>query len=304
MKLFSILIANYNNGHFFKDCYKSILEQEYQNWEVVIVDDASTDNSIALIEEIIKGDNRFKLFLNNRNMGCGYTKKKCTDLASGDILGFLDPDDALYKDALSEMVNSHLSNPLYSLVTSKYDLVDLEMRYKSSGEHGSKIPSGHSYLTFGKGALTAFASFKKCYYSKTEKIDVNMKRAVDQDLYYKMEEVGKLGFIDKVLYKYRIHQGSISQNDNLYKAQYWHFYALNNAFKRRVKLKINVSNFSISQIKTIRVDYYINRLRRLKFKENTLGAKLYFLNQAFKASFFYRFNLKLKSLILIITGRI
>ena len=48
---FSILIANYNNGKYFEDCYKSILLQNYENWEAVIVDDASTDNSIEIIKK-------------------------------------------------------------------------------------------------------------------------------------------------------------------------------------------------------------------------------------------------------------
>ena len=46
---FSILIANYNNGKFFKDCYDSIIAQTYKDWEVVIVDDRSTDDSVAII---------------------------------------------------------------------------------------------------------------------------------------------------------------------------------------------------------------------------------------------------------------
>ena len=51
--LFSLLIANYNNGIFFKDCYDSIISQTYTNWEVIVVDDASKDNSVELIQNII-----------------------------------------------------------------------------------------------------------------------------------------------------------------------------------------------------------------------------------------------------------
>ena len=93
---FSLLIANYNNGHFFEDCYYSIIPQTYTNWEVIIVDDKSTDNSVAIIKEFIKGDKRFKLFLNSENKGCGYTKNKCAYKSQGEILGFLDPDDGLF----------------------------------------------------------------------------------------------------------------------------------------------------------------------------------------------------------------
>src|SRR5690554_4791645 len=115
--LFSILIAQYNNGHFFNDCYKSILEQTYANWEVIIVDDASTDDSLKVIKDIIKDDSRFKLFTNDTNKGCGYTKRKCAALATGEISGFLDPDDTLEPIALEKMVEIHLNHPEVSIVT-------------------------------------------------------------------------------------------------------------------------------------------------------------------------------------------
>ncbi|TYA66648.1 glycosyltransferase family 2 protein, partial [Seonamhaeicola marinus] len=121
---FSILIANYNNGHFFKDCYKSIVAQTYSKWEAVIVDDASKDDSIEIINDLIKGDDRFKLYLNKTNKGCGYTKHKCATLAQGDIMGFLDPDDALVPEAIALMVNTHLKNKDVAIVTSKYEFVD------------------------------------------------------------------------------------------------------------------------------------------------------------------------------------
>ena len=65
--LFSILIANYNNGKFFKDCYDSIINQTYDNWEAIIVDDHSADQSVELIKAIIKEDARFKLYENENN---------------------------------------------------------------------------------------------------------------------------------------------------------------------------------------------------------------------------------------------
>ena len=59
--LFSILIANYNNGHFFNDCFQSIINQTYQNFEVIVVDDGSTDDSVNIIKQLIISDKRFKL---------------------------------------------------------------------------------------------------------------------------------------------------------------------------------------------------------------------------------------------------
>ena len=158
---FSILIANYNNGKFFKDCYESLLAQSFEDWEAIIVDDHSVDDSVDLIQKLIGNDNRFKIFFNEINKGCGYTKRKCAKLAQGEILGFLDPDDAIKSNALQLMVDAHEANPEAAIITSKYELVDLEMNSSRPGPNGEALPGGESYLTYGKGALTHFATFKK-----------------------------------------------------------------------------------------------------------------------------------------------
>ena len=70
-------------------------------------------------------------------------------------------------------------------------------------------------------------------YENGEKIDESFKRAVDQDLYYKLEEVGNVSFIDIPLYYYRIHDKGISLNENINKAFAWSLIARINACKRR-----------------------------------------------------------------------
>ncbi|WPO79500.1 glycosyltransferase family 2 protein [Flavobacterium sp. KACC 22761] len=301
--LFSILVANYNNGHFFKDCYESVLNQTYYNWEVIIVDDASTDNSVEIIKQITGDDSRFKLFENKNNKGCGYTKNRCAQLAQGEILGFLDPDDALKENALEVMVSEHIKILKAAIITSKYEFVDLEMNFKEASKYGSFVPSNKSYLTYAKGALTHFATFKKSFYLDSPGIDSKMKRAVDQDLYYKLEETGSHSFVDKVLYSYRVHKNSISCNDNLYKAEYWHFYAINKAYKRRKKQKMEIDNFTSEYIRLYRSNYYLSRFVKLKFSTK-YKSKFYFLIKAFLADPFHEFKLKFKSLLLLILGRI
>jgi len=301
--LVSILVANYNNGHFFKDCYKSILPQTYTNWEVIIIDDGSTDDSVQVIKAIIGNDNRFKLFRNTENNGCGYTKNKCVEFSKGAVLGFLDPDDALTPNALQVMVSAHILYKEAAIITSKYEMVDLEMNFKSASLYGSDVPKGKSYLTHASGALTHFVTFKKKQYLQSVGIDPKMKRAVDQDLYYKLEEQGNHVFINKILYHYRIHENSISCNDNLYKAEYWHFYAINNAYKRRKKLKLNVDNFSKEYMSLYNSNYYLKRFAKLKFTKK-VEAKFYFLGKAFLANPRHEFILKLKSSLLLIVGRI
>ncbi len=284
--MFSILVANYNNGQFFKACYESIIFQAYNNWEVVIVDDFSTDDSVKIIETTIAGDNRFRLFQNLENKGCGYTKNRCAKEAQGFIMGFLDPDDTLMKDALEIMVGTHLENERAAIITSRYNIVDQNLNFLKKGGNGSSLPVNESYLTYGKGAFTAFATFKKSFYLDSDGINEQMKRAVDQDLYYKLEEQGKHVFIDKVLYNYRMHSENISLNQNSYKAKYWHLIAIKNAYKRRRKRNSQIENIPRSRIARLEVIHFAERIQLAREKGNTLQ-EYFFLNKYFIARIFH-----------------
>ncbi|RDV14867.1 glycosyltransferase [Pontibacter diazotrophicus] len=244
--LFSVLIANYNNGKYLLEAVESVRQQTYLNWEIIIVDDASTDES-SIIYEQIREDSRISIAYNTENKGCGYTKRRCIELAKGDLCGFLDPDDALHPQAIEEMVKKHISMPESSLVYSTHIICDENLRpvlspSSSNIYNSTAIPEKQSHLTSKEGNISHFASFKKMIYLRTSGIDSQLKRAVDQDLYYKLEEQGDVLYIDKILYYYRHHSNSISLNENSLKAQYWNLVAVTNAYERRIE------NFQIPNI--------------------------------------------------------
>lgn len=230
--LFSILIANYNNGEYLMDAINSVRQQTYTNWEIIIVDDCSTDNSRE-VYQALEQDPQIRIYYNEQNRGCGYTKRRCAELAQGELCGFLDPDDALLPEALEVMVKAHAEHREVSLVHSKWVMCDEQMNalYEATGKR--QCPEGTDYLHYNRGIITAFAAFKNALYKNTEGINAAFKRAVDQDLYYKLEEEGATFFVDQVLYKYREHADCISLNNNVYKADYWHFRAIEDACVRR-----------------------------------------------------------------------
>jgi len=248
--LFSVLIANYNNGKYLMDAISSVRMQTYTNWEIIIVDDGSTDNSRELYEQLVQ-DSRIHVFNNEKNEGCGYSKHRCAELANGEICGFLDPDDALAEnDAVEIMVQEQISNPKVAMIYSNYYRVDEELVVVSSVENADIVDS-NSILETGSWPVFHWVSFKKAYYNKTEGIDLFMRRAVDIDLYYKLEEVGEVLHIDAYLYKYRVNSGSISMNGNMYKSHVWHTYACINAMKRR--------GFFDEHLMLFPVEYDLNR---------------------------------------------
>jgi glycosyltransferase involved in cell wall biosynthesis len=259
--LFSILIANYNNGRFIDEAIQSVFDQTYEDWEIIIVDDCSTDNSKEIYEKY-NSNNKIKIYYNKSNQGCGFTKRRCAELANGYLSGFLDPDDVLLPNALELMLHAHLERDSSSLIYSKYIACDQNLNQTHECDRKIEISKGSDFLHENNG-VTAFASFKKSKYDLTVGIDPTFKRAIDVDLYYKLEEVGDLTYIDKPLYLYRFHDGSISLNKNIFKAYYWHIKAIENACKRRNiehETEIIVSNLMYSLV--ARYEVIIERLNK------------------------------------------
>lgn len=205
--LFSILIANYNNGRYLQEAIDSVLAQTYTNWEVILVDDKSTDKSFEIYEKY-KDDIRFHIYYNDENRGCGYTKRRCAQLANGELCGFLDPDDKLVTKALSVMVGAHDSHPECSLIYSTLYLWDDIKDTKTILDAVGPMAEGEDFLVSTQKIVSHFAVFKRSYYEKTEGIDKTLQSAVDFDLYVKLEEVGELCFVDEPLYCYRLNNPS------------------------------------------------------------------------------------------------
>ncbi len=235
--ILSILIANYNNGQFFQDCYNSVIAQTDNNWEVIIVDDCSSDDSVERISNIIKDDCRFKLFVNDTNKGCGYTKNRCATLATGEIAGYLDPDDTLMQNAIEVMREAHLKTGNISLVYSSLNFCDENLKVKSINNKAKAVDVNIKFINLNT-PVNHFATFKMAFYKKTSGIDVFLLRAVDQDLYLKLSESGPFYFIDKPLYNYRIHDKGISTSKADH-AFYWYLKVIMKAEERR---KVNLEN--------------------------------------------------------------
>jgi glycosyltransferase involved in cell wall biosynthesis len=260
--LFSVLIANYNNSRFLDAALKSVYNQTYTQWEIIVVDDGSTDEFEYVIRNYAS-DARVKVFRNSANRGCAYTKRKLAANATGDILAFLDPDDELHVDALRMMVTAHKRHPGCSIIHSTHYVCDQHLRVERISEKPKPLPANTPYLLLSDGSIHAFASFKKSSYDRTGGMAPLRRndKAVDQDLYYILEEVGDVLFIDSPLYYYRIHGGSISNCGQEGAATISHNTIIEDACKRRIqKLKTENTPPSKIWIRKYRTRYYKVRI--------------------------------------------
>ncbi len=106
----SIVIANYNGEKHLERCLKSVLKQNYKNFDLIIVDDGSTDNSQKIIRKYLQSDKRIKLISNKSNLGAAASRNNAIKISNSEILVFLDNDTAVEKNWLKELIIVLTSN--------------------------------------------------------------------------------------------------------------------------------------------------------------------------------------------------
>jgi hypothetical protein len=102
--LISVLVPVFNDARFVEETLESVRRQTYTHWECVVVDDASSDDSWALIEKVTGDDDRFKTIRNQGNLGPGAARNVAIAIARGEYLAFLDGDDLLLRESLGDRV--------------------------------------------------------------------------------------------------------------------------------------------------------------------------------------------------------
>lgn len=122
-ELVSIITPMYNSSKFVEDTILSVISQTYQNWELLITDDCSTDNSIEIVNRYIKNDSRIKLFRTDFNMGVAYARNLSISKANGKFIAFLDSDDFWAPTKLEKQLIFMKSNK-YAFTMTGYTVVN------------------------------------------------------------------------------------------------------------------------------------------------------------------------------------
>ena len=131
--MFSIIVPVYNVENYIKECLDSIKNQSFIDFEVLCIDDGSTDNSLKILQEYANNDARFKVS-SQKNQGQGVARNKAIDVATGKYLLCVDPDDIIDLDTL-EILNNRLREQDVDLILFDYqifgDIVKTENVYLS-----------------------------------------------------------------------------------------------------------------------------------------------------------------------------
>jgi len=201
------LIACHNLARYVGDCLTSLLRQSDSRWRAIVVDDASTDDSRAVITRML--DPRMRFVCHERNLGYIATLRRMIAEADTDIVAILDADDALSADATSRLLDAYAANGSTAFAYSRFALYDEQLE-QVLAVHGSAVPPGGTALWHA--TVGHIVSFRRSTYCLTGGLDDSMLYAEDRDLVFKLEEVAAPVFIDAVLYHYRQVPGSQSRD--------------------------------------------------------------------------------------------
>ena len=122
-ELVSIITPTFNAEKYIRDTLYSVLNQSYQNWEMILVDDASTDQTVEIIQDFAEKDVRFKLFQLAENAGNGFARNAALEKATGKYIAFLDADDLWFPLKLEKQIQFlKVNNSPFTF--SFYDCID------------------------------------------------------------------------------------------------------------------------------------------------------------------------------------
>ena len=144
--LVSIIMPAYNCEKYITEAIASVINQTYQNWELIVIDDCSQDNTVNIVKRLALEDTRINLYQNERNVGVSKTRNKGLSIAKGQWIAFLDSDDCWASEKLEkqmEFIKAH-PNALLTYTASKF--MDTQGNRYSYIMHAEKCVDYHAIL--------------------------------------------------------------------------------------------------------------------------------------------------------------
>ena len=236
--LVSIVMPSYNTGRFIKETIESVLLQTYINWELIIVDDCSTDNTDEVVNSF--QDDRIIYVKNSNNAGAAVSRNKALQLAKGQWIAFLDSDDIWYPQKLEKQLKFMKDNG-YDFTYTMYEEID------ENSQKNGKVISGPKKLTrlgmlmyCWPGCLTVMYNHEKIGYIQI----CDIKKNNDYAMWLQVIKKANCYKLNEVLAKYRRRTGSISNQKYLTLVK-WHYRLFKQAGGYNVFVSVLLTGFNL-----------------------------------------------------------
>ncbi len=258
----SVIIPTYNRAEFLVEAIRSVLNQTFKDYEIIIVDDGSTDNTKAVLQ---KFSNKIRYFY-QENKGVSTARNRGIKEASGEYIAFLDSDDIWKINKLSKQIELIESNTKIGLVCCLMDAVD--SKGKLLNQIKPKVYPGRNFeeaILRGATYPSTFFIRRECF-EEVGLFNENIVIFEDLDLYLRIVLKFKILIDNEPLVYYRIHSSSLTKNDlKVYQSQIvfarkWLKYCHQNNLKIFLFEKIRKYSFLLIKINLNRF-YFVHSLR-------------------------------------------
>lgn len=206
--LVSVIMPAYNSKEFINETIDSIINQTYENWELIIVDDYSTDNTIEIIQNYMANDSRIFLFEQEKNMGTAVARNTAVSKAKGEYLAFIDSDDLWKKEKLAKQLEFMRANN-YTFTSTSYEEVDERGKPTGNIIYSHKVLDYNGLLKYNQGNSTIIYNANQL--GKFYIPDIRKRN----DFVMWLQVIKKTKYIygmKEALTQYRVREGSLSSN--------------------------------------------------------------------------------------------
>jgi len=210
--LVSVIMPNYNGLSFIKESIQSVVDQDYLNWELLVVDDNSSDESLRVVQKFNRLDKRVRLLKNTRAKGAAGARNTGLDQARGEFVAFLDNDDIWHHYHLSKRIK-HIKESDYQFTHSLYETINEsgESLYKPVSKNQKLFRDKRDILTCCNiGCLTAIYNFSN---NKDLRFPEDFLKRQDYAFWLKLlDQVDGVYLFPEITAKYRLRKNSLSSN--------------------------------------------------------------------------------------------
>lgn len=212
----SVLIAAYNHGRYIREALQSVFTQTIKDFEIIIIDDGSLDNTRTIIENEIKIRSDFSIkFLFQENQGLSSTRNRAIKESKGDYIAFLDSDDVFYSQKIEKSFQYLDSHPEIAGVYSDITLIDQDGQFLREWlKYKKHFGEGNIYinLIYECFFIPGSVVFRREVFDKVGGFDPNIKSVEDIDMWLRICRSYKVGVIREPLLKWRIHANNTSKD--------------------------------------------------------------------------------------------
>lgn len=212
----SIITITYNRARYIKEAIESVLVQSFGDWELIIIDDASTDNTPAIVQEYAQKDSRIRYFRNETNLKIPRSRNLGLKMAEGKYIAVLDSDDVWAEpDKLRKQVEFLENNPEYALVGGGVIFIDENGREISRRLNPSDDKEIRRRILFKNPFVHSGVLYLRKAALESGGYDENLNVSEDYDLWLKMGRTWKFANLNDYLVKYRIYSAGQSASSRL-----------------------------------------------------------------------------------------